>query len=252
MGQRVIALAAKDERFRVVAALESARHPQLGRDAGALAGIGDIGVPLSVEGRETADAVIDFSEPDAAIAAIDRCLRDTTPIVVATTGLDDAQRQYVRDAGRRTPVVFSPSMSATVNLAMRLAEKAAEVLARMPGGADVEIIERHHRFKEDAPSGTALKFGELIATAMGLESAVHGRFGRVGLRPRQEIGYHAVRAGDNPGEHVIVFGLMGETLEIKVAASNRDCYAQGALLAALWVADRPPGLYDMADVLGLG
>src|SRR5207253_2605218 len=124
-------------------------------------------------------------------------------------------------------------------------------LAAHPSGADVEIVERHHRFKEDAPSGTALKFGRIIAEAMGQTSHRHGREGIVGKRPHGEIGYHAVRTGDNPGEHTIVFGLLGETLSVRVAATNRDCYAQGALLAAEWLIGKPPGLYAMKDVLGL-
>jgi 4-hydroxy-tetrahydrodipicolinate reductase len=251
MGQRLIALAAHDERFALVAALESAQHPRLGHDAGVLAGIGEIGLPLAVAGEADADVVIDFSAPDGAIGIIDRCVASGKPLVVATTGFDEAQRQFIREAAAKAPIVFAPSMSPAVNLAMKLAVSAAETLAQLPGGVDVEIIERHHRFKEDAPSGTALKFGELISDAMHLSSAAHGRFGRVGLRPRDEIGYHAVRAGDNPGEHLIVFGMLGETIELKVAASNRDCYAQGALLAACWVAGRTPGLYDMQDVLGL-
>jgi 4-hydroxy-tetrahydrodipicolinate reductase len=142
-------------------------------------------------------------------------------------------------------------MSLTVNLAMRLSEIAGRALAEHPSGADVEIIERHHRFKEDAPSGTALRFGQIIAQAMGITEHRHGREGRPGERSRNEIGYHAVRAGDNPGEHTIIFGLLGETLEIKVAASNRDCYALGALAAAKFLAGKPIGLYGMNDVLGL-
>jgi 4-hydroxy-tetrahydrodipicolinate reductase len=121
----------------------------------------------------------------------------------------------------------------------------------LPTGVDVEIIERHHRFKEDSPSGTALKFGQIVADAMDISQHTHGRSGRPGARPRNEIGYHAVRAGDNPGEHTIVFGMLGETLELRVAATNRDCYAQGALLAAEWIIGKPPGLYGMSDVLGL-
>ena len=134
-------------------------------------------------------------------------------------------------------------MSTAVNLAMKLTEIAAQALKDLPTGVDVEIIERHHRFKEDAPSGTALKFGEIVAEAMGQTEHVHGREGRPGERPRDEIGYHAVRTGDNPGEHTIIFGMLGETLELRVAASNRDCYAQGALLAAEWLVGKPPGLY---------
>jgi 4-hydroxy-tetrahydrodipicolinate reductase len=134
---------------------------------------------------------------------------------------------------------------------MKLAEITAAILKQCSVGADVEILERHHRYKEDAPSGTALKFGELIAGAMGLTRHTHGREGQTGKRPRDEIGYHAIRVGDNPGEHTIVFGMLGETIELTVRASNRDCYALGALQAARFVAHQQPGLYSMADVLGL-
>ncbi len=142
-------------------------------------------------------------------------------------------------------------MSLAVNLTMKLATIAAEALRDCPGGADVEIIERHHRFKKDAPSGTALRFGELIADAMGLSRQVHGRAGQVGQRPHDELGYHAVRVGDNPGEHTIVFGMLGESMELTVRATNRDCYAVGALQAAKFVVGQPPGIYTMFDVLGL-
>jgi 4-hydroxy-tetrahydrodipicolinate reductase len=142
-------------------------------------------------------------------------------------------------------------MSLSVNLAMKLTEIAAKALANNPQGVDVEIIERHHRYKEDAPSGTALKFGEIVARAMGQTAARHGREGRPGKRPHSEIGYHAVRTGDNPGEHTIIFGLLGETLELTVRASNRDCYAHGALTAAKFLVGKPVGLYSMQDVLQL-
>jgi 4-hydroxy-tetrahydrodipicolinate reductase len=142
-------------------------------------------------------------------------------------------------------------MSLAVNLAMKLAETAARSLKDHPTGADVEIIERHHRYKEDAPSGTALRFGQIVADVMDQTRHTHGREGRPGQRPRNEIGYHAVRAGDNPGEHTIVFGMLGETLELRVAATSRDCYAQGALVAAEWLVGKKPGLYGMNDVLGL-
>ena len=142
-------------------------------------------------------------------------------------------------------------MSLAVNLVMKLSEVAGEALRDHPTGADVEILERHHRFKEDAPSGTALKFGQVIAAAMGQTQHQHGREGRPGARPHSEIGYHAVRLGDNPGEHTIVFGLLGETIELRVAATSRDCYAQGALIAAQWLIGRKPGLYNMNDVLGI-
>lgn len=141
-------------------------------------------------------------------------------------------------------------MSPAVNLVMKLTELAAKSLKDHPTGADVEIIERHHRFKEDAPSGTALKFGQIVAEAMGQTQSHHGRHGRTGQRPHGEIGYHALRVGDNPGEHTIAFGLLGESFELTVRATNRDCYAHGALMAAKFLAGKPPGLYGMPAVLG--
>jgi 4-hydroxy-tetrahydrodipicolinate reductase len=195
--------------------------------------------------------VIDFSVPAGAEAITKFCVERKLPLVVATTGLSDVQQQLLRTAAKSIPLLWSPSMSLTVNLAMKLSEIAGRALAGHPSGADVEIIERHHRFKEDAPSGTALRFGEIIAHAMGLTKHIHGREGRPGKRPHDEIGYHAVRTGDNPGEHTIVFGLLGETLELSVRASNRDCYAHGALAAAKFLAGKPAGMYGMSDVLGL-
>jgi 4-hydroxy-tetrahydrodipicolinate reductase len=251
MGQRVTALAAKDPRFEIVAALESANHPLLGRDAGLIAGIGEIGVPLGVVGESKADVVVDFSVPAAAVAVVAHCVEFKRPIVVATTGLEPDQQAYIKKASQKIPIVWSPSMSTAVNVAMKLTEIAAKALRDLPSGVDIEIIECHHRFKEDAPSGTALKFGKIAGDAMEITEHTHGRSGRPGARPRNEIGYHAIRAGDNPGEHTILFGMLGERLEIRVAASNRDCYAQGALLAAEWLAKKPPELYGMGDVLGL-
>lgn len=251
MGQRVTALAYEQANVEIVAALESATHPALGQDAGVLAGLGEIGVPLSVVGESAADVVIDFSVPDAAVAAVAHCLEFEKPLVVATTGFDEQQEAFIQKAAEKIPLVWAPSMSTAVNLVMKLTEIAGAALKDLPSGVDVEIIERHHRFKEDAPSGTALRFGEIVAGAMGQSSHVHGRSGRPGVRPRDEIGYHALRTGDNPGEHTIVFGMLGETIELRVAASNRDCYAQGALLAAEWLHGKPVGLYSMNDVLGL-
>ena len=251
MGQRVTALAHGDPRFTIVAALESANHPALGQDAGLVAGLGPIDVLLGVVGESGADVVVDFSVPDAAIAVVAHCVEFQRPVVVATTGLDKEQQEYLRKAARKIPMVWAPSMSTAVNVAMKLTQVAAEALKDLPTGVDVEIIERHHRFKEDSPSGTALKFGQIVADVMDIEAETHGRSGRPGQRPRNEIGYHAVRAGDNPGEHTIVFGLLGETIELTVRASSRDCYALGALEAAKFIARQKPGLYSMYDVLGL-
>lgn len=251
MGRRLIALGAADPDLTIVAALESDRHESLGKDAGDLAGIGAIGVPLSSKLNGAVQAMIDFSVPAAAMAAARLCAERRIPLVVATTGLEREQKEELANLGRTIPIVWSPSMSLAVNLTMQLVATAGRALKNYPGGVDVEIIERHHRFKEDAPSGTALKFGEVVAGAMGQTAHQHGREGRTGQRPRHEIGYHALRTGDNPGEHTIIFGMLGETIEVTVKASNRDCYAAGALAAAKFVAGKPPGVYGMADVLGL-
>ena len=260
MGCRVTAAAAADPDIEIVAAIENPVSDHLGTDAGTLAGIAAVDVPISDRWPNYASAVIDFSLPSAAEGVITKCLAAEMPLVMATTGLDEMQVQQLQNAASEIPIVFAPSMSMTVNLAMKMAADAAAKLANVPGGLDVEIIERHHRHKADAPSGTALRFGQLIADA--IQSAtdatdedtidhVHGRYGEVGARPRNEIGYHAVRVGDNPGEHTIVLGMLGERIEINVAASNRDCYATGAIAAAKWIQGKPPGIYDMFDVLGI-
>jgi 4-hydroxy-tetrahydrodipicolinate reductase len=259
MGQRLVALAAADPALSVAAAIEFAGHPSLGQDAGTLAGVQGLGVMLDSSlaaavdrgGRTPIDVAIDFSTPAGTAAIVPACVERGIPLVVATTGLDAAQRELVRTAAGQIAVLSSPSMSLAVNLAMKLAEVAANALKDHPSGVDVEIIERHHRFKEDSPSGTALRFGEIIAGVMGQTTARHGREGRPGRRPPHEIGYHAVRVGDNPGEHTILFGLVGETLELTVRATSRDCYAHGALAAAKFLAGKPPGLYTIGDVLGL-
>ncbi len=251
MGQRLVALAAADPNFQVVAAVDSGNHPRTGDDAGEVAGVGPIGIELGPEWPEEVDVVIDFSIPRATDALVEQCVKRGWSLVFATTGLSDAQEQRLRTIAEVIPVVKAASMSLSVNLAMKLSEIAGKALKNHPTGADVEIIERHHRFKEDAPSGTALAFGEIIAGAMGQTNQQHGRSGRPGQRPHHEIGYHAVRTGDNPGEHTILFGLLGETLELRVAATNRDCYAQGAFVAASWLQGKAPGLYNMQDVLGL-
>ncbi len=251
MGQRIVALAAADPDFRLVAALDRAGHPRLGEDAGLVAGVAALGVPLANAWTGEADVVIDFSTAEAVSDVVATCVERHVPLVVATTGLEAAGRQAVEAGAKKIPLLWAPSMSLAVNLAMKLTEVAGQALKDHPSGADVEILERHHRFKEDAPSGTALKFGQIISQAMGLTRQQHGREGRPGQRPHNEIGYHAIRTGDNPGEHTIVFGLLGETLEITVKASNRDCYAHGALAAAKFLVRQPAGLYGMQDVLGL-
>ncbi len=224
MGRRLVALGSQDAELKIVAAVDSPECRDLGKDAGHLAGGVELHVPLTGALNVPADAVIDFSIPDGAERIVGICLERKVPLVMATTGLNEAQKSLILEAAKQIPIVWSPS---------------------------IEIVERHHRMKEDSPSGTALKFGEIIAGVMGQTEHQHGRSGQVGKRRPHEIGYHAVRTGDNPGEHTIIFGLLGETLEITVKASNRDCYALGALAAAKFVAGQQPGLYSMYDVLGL-
>lgn len=261
MGQRVIALAADaGDDFTVAAAIDHAGHPKIRQDAGVVAGIGQLGVPVSADWPSDVDVVIDFSLPEALDACIANCLENICPLVVATTGLSESQKNSLADAARSIPIVWAPSMSLAVNLSMRVAQQITTALRDVAGGVDIEILERHHRFKADAPSGTALKFGELIGEALAEDVPVmhvHGREGHTGQRTRNEIGYHAIRVGDNPGEHTIVFGMLGERIELNVAASNRDCYAAGALAAAKWLVRgpggtrRPAGMYNMFDVLGM-
>ena len=252
MGQRVIAGALTEPgQWRLVAALERTGHPRCGVDAGGLAGCAAAGITVADSWEGPADVVIDFSLPEAVAGIVATCVAKRVPLVVATTGLTPADHERIAAAARVIPVLQSPSMSLAVNISMDLVGRAALLLGRVGGATDVEILECHHRHKEDAPSGTALKFGEIVRAGMGQVRETHGRQGRPGARPADEIGYHAIRAGDNPGEHTILFGMEGESFSVNVRATNRDCYARGALAAAAFLASRPAGLYSMRDVLGL-
>lgn len=251
MGQRVVALTLGDPELTLSAALESPGSVLLGRDAGELAGAGRSGVLISSDLGPPVDVIIDFSTPAGLQSVLSLCETRRIPLVVATTGISTELKNAVFAASQVTPIVMAPSMSRAVNIVMKLVAEAARVLRNTPDGVDVEIIERHHRFKEDAPSGTALQFGRIVAEQMGQEKHVHGREGRIGKRPVSEIGYHAVRTGDNVGEHTIIFGLMGETIDLTVRGHTRDSYAYGALAAAKFVVQHKAGMYSMADVLGL-
>lgn len=251
MGRRVVALAHADDSFQLTTALDNQGSDLIGSDAGELAGIGNVGVALASRLEQPVDVIIDFSTPDGLMAIAPICAERRIPLVAATTGLSETQLDHVKSAAQETAIVFAPSMSLAVNLTMKLVREAARALKDNPAGVDVEVIERHHRFKEDAPSGTALRFGQIVADEMGQTEHVHGREGRPGERPRNEIGYHALRTGDNVGEHTIVFGLMGETMDLTVKGHTRDSYAYGALTAAKFVVTQGPGLYSMDDVLGL-
>jgi 4-hydroxy-tetrahydrodipicolinate reductase len=251
MGQRLVHLAREDRELALGAALESAGHPQLGRDVGEVCGLGPLGVPLQsqLDLSQRVDVVIDFSTPEGTMQAVALCVQRRLPLVVATTGHTAAQRRDIEEAAHETAVLMSPNMSLAVNVLFELVGQASRLLARK--GFDVEIIEKHHRFKKDAPSGTALHFARMVQEAMGQTHVRHGREGLVGERPAAEIGIHALRVGDNVGEHTIVFSTLGETLELSHKGHSRDSYARGALLAAKFLANKPPGRYTMKDVLGL-
>ncbi len=251
MGQRLIVCGTAEPDCQIVAAVDCASHPKIGSDAGQNAGIDAIGVPLSSELPTDIipDAVIDFSQPAGMEQMLKICVERKIPAVIATTGLSAEQIAQIDEAAKVIPIVFAPNMSMGVNVCMKLAQIAARALAEHD--ADVEILERHHRFKKDSPSGTALKIGELVAKEMNISSFRHGREGIVGERPHNEIAYHAIRTGDNPGEHTAVFGMMGETLEVTVRCSSRDGYAKGAYAAARFLQGKEPGRYDMFDVLNL-
>src|SRR5579871_3631027 len=251
MGQRIIQLAREDKDLAIGAALETAAHPQQGKDMGEVAGLGRLGVPVSAElpADKGVQVVIDFSQPEGTMTVLPVCVQRRLPIVVATTGHTPAQKQAIEAAAAQTAVLMAPNMSLAVNVLMKLVGQAAAVLKDK--GFDVEILERHHRFKKDSPSGTALQFARIVQAAMGQTQLRHGREGLVGERPPHEIGVHAVRVGDNVGEHTIIFSTLGETLELTHRAHTRDCYARGALQAAKFLAGRPAGRYTMNDVLGL-
>jgi 4-hydroxy-tetrahydrodipicolinate reductase len=251
MGQRIVALAHTDPELEVACAVDHKNSPAQGRDAGDVAGIGPIGIRVQRQFDGPVDVVIDFSVPEGLLAVTHLCAERQIPLVAATTGLSESQKAEVLAAGHVIPLILAPNMSLAVNLTMKLVREAARALVKYPAGVDVEIIERHHRMKEDAPSGTALEFGRIVANEMGQTEHVHGRQGRPGKRPRTEIGYHAVRVGDNVGEHTIVFGLMGESIDVHVRGQSRDSYAHGALAAAKFLVTKGAGVYTMADVLGL-
>ena len=202
-------------------------------------------------GIAAADVLIDFTRPQGTLAHLDASLAAKKSIVIGTTGFSAAEKARIAEAARTIPVLFAPNMAVGVNVVFKLAEVAARALG---DDYDVEIIEAHHRHKVDAPSGTALRLGEIVAGALGRDlanTAVHGREGDTGERDAKAIGFHAIRGGDIVGEHTVMFAGEGERVEVTVRSGSRMTYAQGALRAARWLAGRPPGLYDMFDVLGL-
>jgi len=251
MGQRLVALSLEHPELHITAAVDSPSHPKQGHDAGEVAGVGKLGVVITSELPLSAlvDVVVDFSIPEATMPLLKVCAARKIPLVIATTGFSDDERLEIASTAHDTAVLFSPSMSLVVNLMFKLVQETAAALDGK--GFDVEIIERHHRFKKDSPSGTAAQFARIVQEEMKQTDLRHGREGIVGERPHGEIGIHAIRAGDNVGEHTILFSALGESLELVHKGTSRDSYARGALLGAIWIAGRPAGRYSMGDVLGL-
>ena len=226
----------------------------VGADAGELVSLGRIGVPLSASLEDVADefdVLIDFTLPEVMLGNLAFCRQAGKAMVIGTTGLNAAQKQLLVDAAKDIPVVFASNFSVGVNLSFKLLDIAARV---MGDDADIEIIEAHHRHKVDAPSGTAMRMGEVIADAVGRDLqkvAVYGREGHTGAREHETIGFATVRGGDVVGDHTVLFAAEGERLEITHKASSRMTFAKGAVRAAQWLDGREPGLYDMQDVLDL-
>ena len=236
------------------AAIERPGSSMIGTDAGELAGIGRNGVQV-VENLgsvlDTFDVLVDFTRPEVTLNNLALCRKAGKAMVIGTTGFDDAGKQAIREAANDIAIVFAPNMSVGVNLSLKLLDLAARVLG---DEVDIEIIEAHHRHKVDAPSGTALRMGEVVAAALGRDlkaCAVYGREGNTGERDRKTIGFETIRAGDIVGEHTVMFAGIGERIEITHKASSRMTFAKGAMRAAAWLAAKDRGLFDMQDVLGL-
>lgn len=251
MGQRLIAVALADPRFHLVAACDLHEHSAQGKDVGEVCGIESTGIKISpqlpLEHRP--DVVIDFSSPEGTMWLLGACTSRHIPIIIATTGHTPAQMEDIREAAHETAVLRAANLSLGMNLLAQLLAQAAKALKGQD--YDVEIIEKHHRFKKDAPSGTALHLAHVIQQAMGHTKLRHGREGQIGERRSDEIGIHAVRTGDNVGEHSVYFSTLGETLELAHRATSRDCFVRGALEAARFLAGKAAGWYEMSDVLGL-
>ncbi len=253
MGQRIIRVISETEGIKLAGALDHPHHKSLGRDAGEVAAVGRLGIPIQSDIDKIlpqAQVVIEFSAPEATLAHLDSISKAGKAMVIGTTGFRAEDQAYIRKQGEYIPVVFSPNMSVGVNMLFQLLPQIAKSLGH---DYDIEIVEAHHRFKKDAPSGTALKMAQVIAEGRHQnlsETACYGRHGVVGERKSDEIGVHAVRAGDIVGTHTVLFSCLGESLEITHRAHSRDAFARGAVVAAKFAARAQPKLYDMQAVLG--
>jgi 4-hydroxy-tetrahydrodipicolinate reductase len=254
MGTRIITLLLDNEKLKLTGALERQGHKDIGSDIGEVIGTGKRGVKISDDIKAVAgasDVIIDFSSPSATIEGLKSISEKPVPVVIGTTGFSKEEIEYIGLYAQNTPVVFAPNMSVGVNLLLKVLADVAKVTG---DDYDVEIVEAHHRLKKDAPSGTAMKMAQVLASSLGRnldKDAVYARHGLIGERSQKEIGIQTVRAGDIVGEHTVYFGGLGERIEITHKASSRDTFARGSLKAAQWVYKQTPGLYDMQDVLGL-
>lgn len=254
MGKTLIEACQNTEEVMLSVATEYPQSSLVGADAGELAGVGhcDVAIAASLDQAEKDfDVLIDFTGPEPCLQHLAWCKQNNKKMIIGTTGFSDEQKALIAEAAELIPVIFAPNMSVGVNLTLKLLEMAAKVFG---DEMDIEIIEAHHRHKVDAPSGTALRMGEVVADALGRdlkECAVYGREGITGERERKTIGFETIRAGDIVGDHTVMFAGIGERVEITHKASSRMTFANGAMRAAIWLKNQPSGLYDMQDVLGL-
>jgi 4-hydroxy-tetrahydrodipicolinate reductase len=254
MGKILIEAVGQADGARLTAAVDRPDSSLIGADAGELAALGKIGVTLVGDLNavlDRFDVLIDFTHPSVTLKNLEVCRQAGKAMVIGTTGFSPEEKQLLNEAARQIPIVFAANYSVGVNLCLKLLDTAARVLG---DDVDIEIIEAHHRHKVDAPSGTALRMGEVVADALGRDLqkvAVYGREGQTGARERETIGFATVRAGDVVGDHTVLFAADGERVEITHKASSRMTFAKGAVRAALWLQSQPAGLYDMQDVLGL-
>ena len=254
MGRSLIEACNQADGVDVTVALERPDNSLLGSDAGDLVGVGKLGVLIGADLAAVVDdfdVLIDFTRPEPTLANLEICRQAGRRMVIGTTGFSDEQKVMISDAAGDIGVVFAPNMSVGVNVCLKLLDMAARVLG---DEVDIEVIEAHHRHKVDAPSGTALRMGEVVANALGRDlkdCAVYGREGHTGERDRKTIGFETIRAGDIVGDHTVLFAGTGERIEITHKASSRKTFANGAVRAAGWLMEQKAGLFDMQDVLGL-
>lgn len=250
MGRRLIALARESAVFTIVGAIERPEHPILARDAGEIAGVGVVGVPVTTDLQATPQVLIDFTSPPSMRHWLKNCRDRGIAMIIGTTGLQQADHDVIDEAALQIPILQAPNMSLGVNLLFKI---VADVAKRLGDDYDIEVIEGHHRFKKDAPSGTAMGIAEAILEATGKtkDALVYERHGDDIARKRGEIGMHSLRIGDEVGRHTAMFAALGERLELTHVATNRDTFVHGALRAAQWITGQKPGRYTIADMLDL-